>query len=59
MRQYILRRTLLIIPTLVLVSIIIFTLIRLVPGDMVDLLADERGVASTVWMWRQFGRSWG
>ena len=43
MRQYILKRILLIFPTLVLVSIIIFSLIRLVPGDMVDLLADERG----------------
>ena len=43
MRQYIIRRLLLIFPTLVVISILIFTLIRLVPGDMVDLLADQRG----------------
>ncbi len=43
MRDYLLRRLLLIIPTLFLISIIIFGLIRLVPGDAVDLMADQRG----------------
>lgn len=45
MRDYIIKRLLLIIPTLWLVSVIIFGLIRFVPGDMVDLLADQRGGA--------------
>lgn len=43
MRQYLVRRLLLIFPTLLLTSMIIFVLIRCVPGDMVDLLADQRG----------------
>ena len=30
-------------PTLVIISIIIFGLVRFVPGDMVDKLADQRG----------------
>ena len=33
MRQYIIRRLLLFVPTLLLVSILIFLLIRVVPGD--------------------------
>ncbi len=33
MRQYIIRRLLLFMPTLLLVSILIFLLIRVVPGD--------------------------
>ena len=43
MREYIARRIVLIIPTLFLISLIVFALIRFVPGDMVDLLADQRG----------------
>jgi len=39
MRSYILRRLLLAIPTMFLVSVIIFVLIRLVPGDIVDAMA--------------------
>jgi len=38
MRTYIIRRLLLIIPTLFLVSLIIFFLIRLIPGDVVDAI---------------------
>jgi peptide/nickel transport system permease protein len=43
MREHLIRRLILVIPTLGLVSIVIFGLIRFVPGDMVDLLADQRG----------------
>jgi peptide/nickel transport system permease protein len=38
MRNYIIRRVLLIIPTLFLVSLIVFMTIRLIPGSVVDLL---------------------
>lgn len=38
MRNYIIRRILLIIPTLFLVSLIVFLSIRLIPGNVVDLL---------------------
>jgi peptide/nickel transport system permease protein len=39
MRAYIVRRLLLAIPTMFLVSLIIFVLIRLVPGDILDAMA--------------------
>jgi peptide/nickel transport system permease protein len=38
MRAYIIRRLLIIIPTLLLVSIMIFFLIRLMPGDIIDAM---------------------
>jgi peptide/nickel transport system permease protein len=43
MREHLIRRVLLLVPTLALVSVVVFGLIRFVPGDMVDLLADQRG----------------
>lgn len=42
MQAYIIRRLLLIIPTLFLVTVIIFLLVRLIPGDVVELMADEQ-----------------
>ena len=41
MRAYIIRRLLLAIPTVFLVTLIIFLLVRLVPGDAVDAMAVE------------------
>ncbi len=38
MRAYIIRRLLLMIPTLLLVSILVFLLIRFIPGDVVDAM---------------------
>jgi peptide/nickel transport system permease protein len=43
MHDHLIRRLLLVFPTLALVSVVVFGLIRFVPGDMVDLLADQRG----------------
>ncbi len=43
MGTYIIRRMLLLIPTLLLVTIIVFFGIRLVPGDIVDQMAADRG----------------
>ena len=42
MRTYIIRRLLLIIPTLMLVSIIVFLLVRFIPGSAVEQMAAER-----------------
>jgi len=39
MRAYVIRRLLLAIPTMFLVSIIIFVLMRLIPGDVIDAMA--------------------
>jgi len=49
MRQYLIRRVLLIIPTLLGASILISGLVRLLPGDAVDVFADEyRGTAEDI-----------
>ncbi len=49
MRGYTIRRLLLIIPTLLIVSLIIFLLVRLVPGTVVDaLVAQMRRVGGTI-----------
>jgi len=42
MRAYIIRRLLLIIPTLLIVTIVVFFSIRLVPGNVVELMAVEQ-----------------
>ena len=42
MRAYAIRRLLLTIPTLLVVSIIVFTLVRLVPGDIVDAMVNQK-----------------
>ena len=41
MRAYIIRRLILLIPTIFLVSIIIFLMIRLVPGNIIDLMGAQ------------------
>jgi peptide/nickel transport system permease protein len=42
MRAYIIRRLLLTIPTLLIVTIVVFFLIRLIPGDVIDLMLIEK-----------------
>lgn len=46
MSRYILRRFLLLIPTLCLVSLLVFSIIRLLPGNIVVLMMSEQGYAS-------------
>jgi peptide/nickel transport system permease protein len=41
MRAYIIRRVLLIIPTLFLVTIIVFLTVRFIPGSLIDLMASQ------------------
>ena len=41
MRAYFIRRILLIIPTVILASIMVFLVIRLIPGNLVDLMEDK------------------
>jgi peptide/nickel transport system permease protein len=43
---YLLRRLLLLIPTLVLVTLLVFSIIRLLPGNIVVLMMSEQGYAS-------------
>ena len=45
MRRYIIRRVLLLIPTIILVSFLVFCLVRILPGDIVQLMVAEQGFA--------------
>src|SRR5499433_4606354 len=45
MRQYVLKRLLLVVPTLLLVSIIVFSLNHMLPGDVVVLMFEEKAYA--------------
>ena len=42
MRHYVLRRLVIAIPSLVIASLIVFTLPRLIPGDVVQLMLEEK-----------------
>ena len=48
MKSYAVRRILLMIPTLFLVTVLVFGLVRLVPGSAVDLMAADLGTSSHV-----------
>ena len=48
MKQYVIRRIALAIPTLFLVSVIVFALMRLMPGDVVIRMVEGHGYASTL-----------
>jgi len=42
MRTYLIRRLLLIIPTIFLASLIVFFMVRLIPGDIIDQMLEQR-----------------
>ncbi len=46
MRAYIIRRLLLIIPTIIIVTIIVFFSVRFIPGNVIDLMVAEMQVES-------------
>ena len=48
MKQYVLRRLALAVPTLVLVSVIVFSLMRFMPGDVVIRMVEGHAYAPTV-----------
>ncbi|MBL7119561.1 MAG: ABC transporter permease [Dehalococcoidia bacterium] len=47
MRGYITRRLLLIIPTVLLATLMVFFVVRLIPGDIIDLMIAENPVGTT------------
>ena len=48
MRNYLIRRLLLFIPTVFIVSLIVFILIRSVPGTVLDIMVADYGTLGTV-----------
>ena len=47
MRTYVIRRLLLVVPTLFLVTIIVFAVVRMIPGDVIDAMMSELAQLST------------
>src|SRR5437899_11714885 len=48
MKQYVFRRIALAIPTLILVSVIVFAMMRLMPGDVVTRMVEGHAYAPTM-----------
>ena len=48
MRRYVLRRLLIAVPSLLIASLIVFTLPRLIPGDVVQLMFEEKAYAKDI-----------
>ncbi len=48
MRAYVIRRLLLIIPTLVLVTILVFMTVRFIPGSVIDLMVAEMSMEASL-----------
>ena len=48
MKQYVLRRVALAVPTLFLVSVIVFGLMRLMPGDVATRMVEGHAYAPTI-----------
>ena len=46
MRNYLLRRLLALVPTLFFGSVIVFVTVRLIPGDVIDLMLSQNDVAA-------------
>jgi peptide/nickel transport system permease protein len=46
MRSYMIRRLLALLPTLILASIIVFVTVRLIPGDVIDLMLSQNDVTA-------------
>jgi peptide/nickel transport system permease protein len=53
MKQYVLRRLALAVPTLVLVSVIVFAMMRFMPGDIVTRMVEGQAYAPTIDALRQ------
>ena len=70
MQAYVLRRLLALIPTLFFASVIVFVTVRLIPGDVIDLMLSQNDIAADKLsrdqliaalgldkpMWEQYGR---
>jgi peptide/nickel transport system permease protein len=46
MKSYVLRRLLALVPTLILASIIVFVTVRLIPGDIIELMLSQNDLSA-------------
>ena len=49
MRAYIIRRLLLILPTLFILSILVFLSVRFIPGDVIDVIVGRMATFNVQW----------
>ena len=47
MQAYVVRRLIALIPTLIFASLIVFVLMRLIPGDVIDMMLAQNDIATT------------
>ena len=47
MHRYLIRRLLALIPTLIFASIIVFTTVRLIPGDVIDMMLSQNDIGAS------------
>jgi peptide/nickel transport system permease protein len=59
MQAYVLRRLLALIPTLFLASAIVFVTVRLIPGDIIDLMLSQNDLSATKLSREQLGQALG
>jgi hypothetical protein len=48
MRAYVIRRLLLLVPTLIMVSILVFMVVRFIPGSVIDLMVAEMSMEASL-----------
>ncbi len=58
LRDYVIRRAIIIVPTFFLITVVIFTLIHLAPGDPTDVMMGPHG-GLPQWMREAIRREWG
>jgi peptide/nickel transport system permease protein len=46
MRSYVVRRLLALVPTLLFASLIVFVIVRLVPGSVIDMMLSQNDVGA-------------
>ena len=46
MRAYVIRRLLALIPTLFFASVIVFSTVRMIPGDIIDMMIAQNDIAA-------------
>ena len=46
MQAYVVRRILALVPTLIFASLIVFSTVRLIPGDVIDLMLSQNDISA-------------
>ena len=56
MQEYLIKRILMIIPTVLAITVVVFLAMRLIPGDPIDfILAEDYSEETRAIIWREYG----